>query len=177
MVSTSTKARDTEKPWMVYKKSDRSRDKLFEPGWAGELTEEETERLQEALMSDDQLSYWWGWKPGMKRRAVAAIERVAYFGSPESRAHNVKLVREAGRRPREGNEGGSSRVTKAGAVSPPRLGRPRIESWESEMLRLSSQGCGVKRIAEKLRGDGVAISHMTVARRLKELRGQLSLPL
>jgi hypothetical protein len=57
------------------------------------------------------------------------------------------------------------------------LGRPRIESWESEMLKLASAGVGVKGIAKRLRDSGLKISHMPVARRLKELRGQLMMPL
>jgi hypothetical protein len=164
-----------DKPWHQYRREPNWKD--LEPGYAGTLDEGQLAYIQDRLKSDDSLSYWWGWRPGMKRRAVAAIERVAMYGDPNNRAHNVKLVREAGRRAKADNESDSAKVTKAGAVSRPRLGRPRIESWESEMLRLSSQGCGVKRIAEKLRGDGVAISHMTVARRLKELRGQLMMSL
>jgi hypothetical protein len=96
-----------EKPWDVYRKKDGSRDKLYEPGWAGELTPEETERLQQALATDPDLAYWWGWKPRMKRRAVAAIERVAAHGDPENRGHNVKLVREVGRRAKADTESAS----------------------------------------------------------------------
>jgi hypothetical protein len=175
MANAATKARETERAWEKYRKPDGSRDKLYEPGWAGELAEEETERLQEALMSDDQLSYWWGWRPGMKRRAVAAIERVAMFGDPESRAHNVKLVREAGRRAKAGNESPTPKVKKPAGLAQARPGRRRIETWESGLLRMAASGMGVKAIAKVLRGQGVEISHATVANRLRELKGQVRL--
>src|SRR5918996_5174749 len=97
MTNTLPKPKDESKPWDVYKNPDGSKNKLYQPGWPGELTPEETERLQQALATDPDLAFWWGWRPGMKRRAVAAIERVAMYGDPENRSHNVKLVREAGR--------------------------------------------------------------------------------
>jgi hypothetical protein len=114
------KTRNPDKPWMTYRKPDGTRDKLYEPGWAGELTPEETERLQQALATDPDLAYWWGWRPGMKRRAVAAIERVAMYGDPENRAHNVRLVREAGRRPKAGNESSSAKVKQPVTPAPAR---------------------------------------------------------
>ena len=111
MVNAVTKTREAQKPWDVYRKPDGTPDKLYEPGWAGELDPEETERLQHALATDPDLAYWWGWRPaGMKRRAVAAILRVASHGDPENRSHNVRLVREAGRRPKAGNEKAHLRV-------------------------------------------------------------------
>jgi hypothetical protein len=161
---------------MVYRKPDGSRNKIYEPGWAGTLGDAEVELLQQALMNDDQLSYWWGFRPRLKRRAGAAIERVAMHGDPENRSHNSRLVREAGRRAKEDNESDSVKVKKQVGGSAPRLGRPRIQSWESTMLKLASDGWGVKRIARQLQGDGVSISHTTVATRLKELRA-LQLPL
>jgi hypothetical protein len=77
MTSVSTKSSGAERPWMVYKHKDGSRNKLFEPGWGGEITPEETECLQGALAKDPDLARWWGWKPRMRRRAVAAIERLS----------------------------------------------------------------------------------------------------
>jgi hypothetical protein len=173
----TSKSRNPEKPWVKYKKSNGSPDKLFQPGWPGSLDESELECLQAALMNDDQLSYWWGFRPGMKRKSAEAILRVSMSGSPCDRGHNASLARRAGRRPQAGDESDSAKVTKPQAVSPPRLGRPRIESWEGQMLKLASDGVGVKGIAKRLRDSGLKISHMTVARRLKELRGQLMMPL
>jgi hypothetical protein len=120
MTSTPTKSRGAEKPWMVYKKKDGSRDKLYEPGWPGTLDDEEIERLQQALVTDPDLAYWWGWRPGMKRRAVAAIERVAMCGDPENREHNRRLVREFSRKAQEGTESQSACVKKSDNPSPPR---------------------------------------------------------
>jgi hypothetical protein len=99
------------------------------------------------------------------------IRQVAMSGDPENRTHNVMLIREAGRRAKADHEGESARVTKDSGLDSSRLGRPRIASWESEMLKLASSGWGVKRIAQKLRDGGMEISHMTVARRLKKLWG------
>jgi hypothetical protein len=174
MVNAATKTRDTERPWEKYRGSPDWKDLI--PGYAGAVDEQQVAFIQEHLMSDDQLSYWWGWKSrGMKRRAAAAIERICMSGDPENRSHNVKLVREAGRRPKADCEDAPAKVTKPQSAPPPRLGRPRIAGWESDMLRMAGAGMGVKTIAKKLRDGGMEISHMTVARRLKELRGQLSL--
>jgi hypothetical protein len=168
--------RSQEKPWLVYHKPDGSRDKLYEPGWAGESNSEELASLQEALEKDLDLAWWWGWRRGMKRRAVAAIERVAANGDPENRAANVKLVREFSRKAQASHESASPCVKKSDSPSPPRMGRRRVESWESEMLRLARTGLGVHKIAKELQAQyGVKISGPTVSARLRELKGQLSL--
>jgi hypothetical protein len=170
MVNAATKLNGQDNPWMVYRKPDGSRDKLYEPGWAGELDSLELSKLQEALSTDPDLAYWWGWRPGMKRRAVDSIKRVAMYGDPESRAHNVKLVREANRRAKADSEDAAVCVTKAVTPPPPRLGRKRIESWETTLLKLANEGKGLRKIAASLQGEGVEISYRTVGRRLQELR-------
>jgi hypothetical protein len=170
---------------MLYKKPDGRRDKLFEPGWAGELLDEEAERLQQVLLNDASLAWWWGWKPnGMKRRAIEAIKRVAYYGDPECRATNVRLVREAGRRAKEDNESSSASVSKVPTPIAPssttttlgiqkelplRTGRPKIHGLDREILKLDKQGLGCRRIAETLQAEGASVSPATVARRLAEL--------
>ena len=124
------KTRNPDKPWMTYRKPDGTRDKLYEPGWPGDLGDDEVERLQQALSTDPDLAYWWGWRPSMKRRAVETLRRVALHGDPDCREHNRRLVREAGRhrpepaegRPKAGNESDSVKVTKLTQVSPPRCG-------------------------------------------------------
>jgi hypothetical protein len=40
---------------------------------------------------------------------------------------------------------------------------------------MAASGMGVKAISKALRGQGVEISHATVASRLRELKGQLTL--
>ena len=96
MVNAATKTREVQKPWEIYRKPDGSQDKLYEPGFAGTLDDDEVERLQHALATDTDLAYWWDWRPGMKRRAAAAIERVAaqgkeglWRGSPTSAKDRV----------------------------------------------------------------------------------------
>jgi hypothetical protein len=162
-----------DKPWHQYSREAQHR--LLEPGFGGSLDDDEVVYILDRLKSDDALSFWWGWKPKAKSRAVEAIRRVAMSGSSEVRSLNVKLVREAGRRPKGGNESDSRRVTIEKGVSPPPPRRKRIDSWESDMLEMANQGWGVKRIAQKLRERGMEISHMTVARRLEESRGQLEM--
>jgi hypothetical protein len=131
---------EIERPWMVYKKKDGRVDKLFQPGWAGQLGQDELERLQQALLADADLSRVWGWRPAMERRATVASERVAYNGAPDDIAHNRKLVREFSRKPKEDNEGDSPKVKQSITPPPGRPGRPRIETWESELLRIASSG-------------------------------------
>jgi hypothetical protein len=170
----STNQTTKERPWHSYRGEPNWKDLI--PGYAGAVDEQQVAFIQEHLMSDEQLSYWWGWKSrGMKRRALAAIERVAMCGSPEDRALNVRLVREFSRRPKEGVESDSVRVKQSIGQAQARPGRRRIESWEGELLRMAASGMGCKAIAKVLQGQGVVISHATVAARLRELKGQLSL--
>jgi DNA-binding NarL/FixJ family response regulator len=168
-------AKDVERPWTVYKQKNGAQDRIMEPGWAGQLGRDELERLQQALATDPDLARVWGWRPSMKRRATAAIERVAVYGSPDDIALNRKLVREFSRTAQQGNERDSLKVKQSTAPAPARPGRRRIETWESELLRMASAGMGCKAIAKSLQGQGVAISHATVANRLRELKGQLRL--
>jgi hypothetical protein len=167
---------EIERPWMLYRKPDGSLDKIFQPGWAGELDSSELSRLQQALTTDPDLARVWGWRPSMKRRAAVAIERVAYLGAPDDIALNRRLVREFSRKPKEDHETPPSCVKKAPTPVQPRLGRRKIESWESEMLRLVASGLGVHKIAKALKSQyGVTISGPTVSVRIRELQGQLRL--
>jgi hypothetical protein len=163
--------KEVQRPWMVYKQKNGAQDRIMEPGWAGELGQDELARLQKALMNDPDLARVWGWRPSMKRRAAVAIERVASNRDPSNIAHNRKLVRERSRRPQEDNESDSPKVKQSGTPAQARPGRPRIESWESELLRMAASGMGVKAIAKALKEQGVQISHATVANRLREFRG------
>jgi hypothetical protein len=131
-----TKPKEVEKPWNIYRKPDGRIDKLYQPGWAGALDDEEVERLQQALSTDPDLARVWGWRPSMRRRAVSAIERVAAYGSPDDIALNRKLVREFSRRPKADNESSSPRVKKEVNPSPPQWdgrrlkgGNPRWCGW------------------------------------------------
>jgi hypothetical protein len=173
---TDTPATTREaRPWDIYKCKDGSRDRIMEPGWAGTLGDDELERLQQALSADSDLARVWGWRPAMKRRAAVAIQRVAMDGSPDDVPLNRRLVREFSKKPQQGNEGGPAKVKQSTAPASARPGRRRIETWESELLRLAATGLGCKSIAKELQGQGVAISYATVANRLRELKGQLRL--
>jgi hypothetical protein len=166
-------AEEVQRPWMLYKKPNGSTDRIFEPGWAGELGQDELERLQQALFTDPDLARVWGFRPSLKRRAVAAVERVAAWGAPDDIALNRRLVREFNKQAEQGNESGDLKVKQLPAQAPARPGRPRIESWESELIRMAASGMGCKSIAKALQAQGVKISHATVANRLRELKGQL----
>jgi hypothetical protein len=157
------------KPWRLYKKPDGTRDKLYEPGYIGTPTDEEIEQLQEALYKDDALSYWWGFRPRMKRRPEAALRRVMMHGDPDNRSHNVSLVRQSSRAGKEDAGSLDSCVTKP--VTPPSapLGRKRKETWESTIVKLAREGQSLREIAAHLQGQGVDISYRSVSRRLAEL--------
>jgi hypothetical protein len=162
---------------MIYRKEPQYR--LLIPGYGGLLADHEQAYVQDHLQADGALSFWWGWRPSTRRWPLAAIMKVAMLGSMESRSHNVMLVREAGRRPKEGDESGSPCVKNLVKPGPPRLGRREVESWESELLRLAASGLGIHKIAKTLKAQyGVAISGPTVSTRirdLRELQGQLRL--
>jgi hypothetical protein len=80
-----------EKPWHRYRKEKRW--KLLQPGWGGQLDDSELEFILSKLQADPMLSYWWGFRPGVKRRPLEAIKAVAMSGDPVVRSHNVMLVR------------------------------------------------------------------------------------
>jgi hypothetical protein len=156
------------RPWDRYKGEKDWKDLI--PGFAGGLDDEQLQRIQTALVNDDSLSFWWGYRPSTKRRTEASIRKVAMMGSDEVRYVNARLVRESVvRRANGDNKSAAPRVTYPSKLPPAPRGRPRKTSWETELRTLANQGWGCKRIASKLRADGVVISHMTIARRLAEL--------
>jgi hypothetical protein len=88
-----------DRPWDAYRSEgsehgqDRLRYKLLQPGWAGQLSDDEVHFILTKLLFDRVLSYWWGFRPQTKRRPLEAIKAVAAWGSPDVRSENVKLVR------------------------------------------------------------------------------------
>lgn len=80
-----------DRPWHKYRKEKGW--KLLEPGWGGQLADEEVAFILSKLQGDDALSYWWGFRPQTKRRPAEAIKAVAMWGDPAVRSVNVKLVR------------------------------------------------------------------------------------
>ena len=81
--------------------------RLLEPGWAGELAEDELANIQGELLADKKLSYLWGFAPAQKTRPLEAIRRVAMDGDPERRSVNIPLARP--RRAKAGVEVGVGR--------------------------------------------------------------------
>ena len=67
--------------------------KLSEPGWGGQVTDEEVAYLQFHLERDAKLAFGWGFRPGQKSRPEEAIRRVALAGDPDSRGVNFTLAR------------------------------------------------------------------------------------
>ena len=94
---------EKEKPWQRYRGEGGKN--LLEPGWAGTLDDEELVYIQEKLMADPDLSYWWGFRPGQKTRPEAAIRRVAMDGDPDHRQSNRKLARVRREMPSPAHEG------------------------------------------------------------------------
>lgn len=106
----------TDKPWHKYRGKFPNW-KLLEPGWAGVLDNDEVQFIQERLHQDDELSFWWGFRPGQKTRPEAAIRRIAVDGDPENRTANVRLARINSRIAKLGPESSSAstRKNKGGA--------------------------------------------------------------
>ncbi len=84
-----------DKPWDCYR---RESGRLLEPGYVGVLDADELRYIQAKLREDFSLSYWWGFKKGMRSRSEAAITAVAEYGSPDERRVNVELARRRGSR-------------------------------------------------------------------------------
>lgn len=67
--------------------------KLLEPGWGGQLTDEEVAYIQFHLLRNSKLAFKWGFRPGQKTRPEEAIHRVAMDGDCENRKVNMGLAR------------------------------------------------------------------------------------
>jgi hypothetical protein len=80
------------RPWDAYRREGCCWQLLI-PGWAGSLDDEELAYILHKLQEDDALSFWWGFRPGTKRRPIEAIKAVAMHGSPEVRGNNIRLAR------------------------------------------------------------------------------------
>jgi hypothetical protein len=72
---------------------EKLRMRLLEPGWAGELDDDELTYITTHIRDDVFIRRMWGFRQNAKRLATAAIRRVAEFGNPERARDNRKLVR------------------------------------------------------------------------------------
>jgi hypothetical protein len=67
--------------------------KLLQPGWAGNLDDDELDYILEHLKQDEKLRLWWGIPPRWQRISEEAIKRVAMEGSSDDLGHNRRLAR------------------------------------------------------------------------------------
>ena len=67
--------------------------RLLEPGWAGELEDDQVAYIRTALHDDPDLAYKWGFKRSTKRFNSDGIRRVAERGDADHRSVNVHLVK------------------------------------------------------------------------------------
>jgi hypothetical protein len=66
---------------------------LLEPGWPGELTDQELMFITRNLHMNPRLASYWGFRPSMKRYASSAVQRVALYGDAADRPGNRALAR------------------------------------------------------------------------------------
>jgi hypothetical protein len=67
--------------------------RLLEPGWAGELEDDQVAYIRNALHDDPDLAYQWGFKRSSKRFPSDIIRRIAKRGDADHRTVNVHLVK------------------------------------------------------------------------------------
>ena len=67
--------------------------RLLEPGWAGELEDDQVAYIRAALHDDSDLAYQWGFKRSSKRFPTDIIRRIAKRGDANHRTVNMHLVK------------------------------------------------------------------------------------
>ena len=67
--------------------------RILEPGWAGELDDEQIAYIRNALHRDPELAYQWGFRRASKRFSDDMIRRVADRGDATHRMINAHLVK------------------------------------------------------------------------------------
>ena len=67
--------------------------RLLEPGWAGELEDDQVAYIRTALHDDPDLAYQWGFKRSSKKFSSDIIRRVALKGNADLRTVNMNLVK------------------------------------------------------------------------------------
>ncbi len=83
-------------------------ERLFKPGWAGELGDDELAFIKGRLLTDKALARRWGFRPGAKLRPDRAIRAVAQDGDPDNIALNRSLARGSMRIPAKSCTNGQS---------------------------------------------------------------------
>ncbi|HZA25503.1 MAG TPA: hypothetical protein VFA32_23385 [Dehalococcoidia bacterium] len=92
MVTAPPKPPQGSKPWHKYQ-GKTGNWKLLEPGWAGNLDDDELAFIFKHLEKDTDLRKWWGMKPSWKRIPEEVVKRVAMEGDPDDQALNRGLAR------------------------------------------------------------------------------------
>ena len=67
--------------------------RLLEPGWAGDLEDDQVAYIRTALHDDPDLAYKWGFKRRTKRFTDDLIRLIADKGDADHRMVNVQLVK------------------------------------------------------------------------------------
>jgi hypothetical protein len=67
--------------------------RILEPGWAGELDDEQLAYIRNALHNDSDLAYQWGFRRASKRFSDDMIRRIAARGDATHRMINAHLVK------------------------------------------------------------------------------------
>ena len=67
--------------------------RLLEPGWAGELEDDQVAYIRDALHDDPDLAYLWGFKRSAKRFSTDIIRKVALRGDANLRTVNMNIVK------------------------------------------------------------------------------------
>lgn len=68
--------RHADDPWLL----ELFKEKLLEPGWAGELDAVEFEYIKSQLKQSPSLRRRWGFRPSAKRLSESRIRDVAMYG-------------------------------------------------------------------------------------------------
>lgn len=66
---------------------------LLNPGWAGEVADDEMDFIKGRLLTDKRLARPWGFRPGAKLRPDRAIRAVAMDGDLDNVGGNGRLAR------------------------------------------------------------------------------------
>ena len=67
--------------------------RLLEPGWAGELDDEQIAYIRNALYNDPDLAYQWGFRRASKNFSDDMLRRIAARGDAKHRMINAHLVK------------------------------------------------------------------------------------
>jgi len=88
--------------------------RLLDPGWAGEVTPGEVEKIKAALKKDRRLRTAWGFTRWQRRPNDAGVAVVAMLGDPADRQRNAELVAQVNRTGKSRADGHFPRTKEGG---------------------------------------------------------------